>query len=840
MPGAEALAPRGVQRGDRARLKHSRARKRANVASMRAGHRGPKHPRGMLILLSVAHSPPPRDSVQRGVKCWGQQGQGFPYPLLPDMPVSKSVVRRLKRVTAVRSIPGMDVYSVWCPAAPAPSYRVALHRLGRWLRHEELQVREAWVSGTPSWKKAGLVVGDNGCVSIAEVDAAARQAAAAELRAAGVAVDKMLSGEREVVEQVVAVRGCTMGGKLMDAADVRSVLRSMKRTEVADLLVGVHHSTLGEVEGETSLKGLPDTQVSWIPLKGKWVAAGGTISQQVSVWQEVGVEQHVLDLVRCVTPQWVVQPAPWWCLNHSSVEENHTFVQAEVQALLATGKMAVWDRAAMGLPAHILQVKVVRSGGKDRLVVNGSLLSACEVDRGYPMAGVDEVASMLGRFTLQGEEYVALTVEDFASAFHQVKVDPSYYRHLCVCLLGVVFYYRVTVFGLKSSCSACCWASTTSLAWATRPDLDIEGCVYVDDNILASVAKVGEGAAAPRARRVRERLHSMGWVTDDTKFQEGACVRGLGYIIDGRAQTLSTQPEKVLELTDLVASVGAAPKVRAREVASLYGKFIHSSKIVPGVLPVLRGVVNNHFREMADRRRWDKWVELSERDRRDLALALRLVTSARPWSVVAWRLPAVVLRMDAAPGALGIVVLDSSNRVLGTLYRRFDVSDEAAHITKKELLSFAEVGHVLEHLAMPVAAVLGRVLLGTDNQAARASVLRGSKDLWRQALVRQFWAGVADRREQVVSVDYVTTLENWVSDWISRIEDMCSSGEQLCSWCTPGVTRKLLWEMLDPSTLEDEAPRLADEIVQAKGCEWKRRWQGCSYPVPTGGLPLKR
>jgi len=196
--------------------------------------------------------------------------------------------------------------------------------------------------------------------------------------------------------------------------------------------------------------------------------------------------------------------------------------------------------------------------------------------------------------------------------------------------------------------------------------------------------------------------------------------------------------------------------------------------------------------------------------------------------------------MDAAPGALGIVVLDSSNRVLGTLYRRFDVSDEAAHITKKELLSFAEVGHVLEHLAMPVAAVLGRVLLGTDNQAARASVLRGSKDLWRQALVRQFWAGVADRREQVVSVDYVTTLENWVSDWISRIEDMCSSGEQLCSWCTPGVTRKLLWEMLDPSTLEDEAPRLADEIVQAKGCEWKRRWQGCSYPVPTGGLPLKR
>ena len=744
------------------------------------------------------------------------------------------MVRRLRRITCVRTVQGMKVFSAWVPGHGAPDYEQDLHRVMKWLCEEERAVRDAWRGRVPQWRQAGLVLTEEGEAAASEVTEATRRRAAEELEAAGCAVGDLSRDDQRVLVTVAAQQGATRGGVCMTAEEAMQVVRSGGRG--VDL-AGVRRSTLGDLEdGETTLRGRPDTVVWWAPLRGKWVAEAGCVARRLDAWEHAGFGEHVLQWVRGVAPRWVVPPAPCWMRNHKSVVAEAVWVREEVQALVASGRMGVWNVAERGLPRNVMQAKVVTGrGGKRRLVANGALLSACEVDSGYPMQDIQDVAHVMGGMHVDEEagEYIHLSVQDYAAAFHQLRVVREFYTYLCVFVEGVLLYYTVPVFGMKSSCSACCWCSSTSMEWAAGGVPGMRGTVYVDDCTTMQVVGGNTGRWWGQHEEVMHRQHSLGWVTDAAKADVGARVKDLGFLLDGRARAVELLQEKVDELAEQVEDMCTAGVVRARHLAAVYGKFIHAGPVVPGVQATLRGVVVRHFRAIHEPRLWDMKIQLAREDKEALRQALRLCRQARPWSVPPDRRDALVVRMDACDTGLGIVVLRGCE-VLVAAYHRFGAADEARHITWKELRCFGEVDHVLRHVEGELQAVRGRVRVGTDNSAARASALRGSAKEERQRVVMEFWDLVAARGDQVVSVDYVPSVENWLADGVSRLLGVCEGGATVCSVCDGvGALQRLVGEWLP----RGGGNRLSGAARIHGDLEWMRAWRTCRPLFADVGCP---
>ena len=104
-------------------------------------------------MVTTGDHPPPSDNIAcRGVKCWGSDGVGQ-RPHRPTTSVGVGVVRRLRKVTCVRKVQGMDVFSAWVPGRGAPDYEQDLRGVMLWLCEEEKAVRDAWRGRVPQWRQ---------------------------------------------------------------------------------------------------------------------------------------------------------------------------------------------------------------------------------------------------------------------------------------------------------------------------------------------------------------------------------------------------------------------------------------------------------------------------------------------------------------------------------------------------------------------------------------------------------------------------------------------------------------------------------------------------------------
>jgi len=660
---------------------------------------------------------------------------------------------------------------------------------------------------------------DSGEAAVSEVHEEDRLRARGQLEQAGCDLTALRPRDVVLLETVLGQRGRSSGGSLMTAVEAAAVVHNRGRVE--DVLSEVRQSRLGDIPlEETSLRGRPDTVVCWAPTKRQWLPRGGCVADCWQDWKAAGAPCDTVEMVRGLRPDWEVLPAPMWFTNHPSVEEHSVWVREELEALLACDKVAVWPLEERGLPHVVMQCKVVCQGDKKRLVLNGSVLSACEKRATYPMDDIDSLGDKLGSYVLEPGEWIDLRVDDFKGAYHQLRLDDSFHKYVCVQLCGLLVAYQVPVFGMLSSCKAMCHAGQWAVQHCAAPVQGLQAGIYIDDaTTLDKVTQEGQA----RHDQVTQGVQRLGFVHCLEKRQQGSRVNDLGYVLDGVDQTISVQEGKVQELRQLVQQATSAGELRARALASMHGKFVHCARVVTGVLAVTRGVVARHFRCIRQRRLWDKMLYLSARDQQDLKLALQLVEQARPWPVPVGRVPWLDVRLDSSDYAMGLCIL-KGDQVLVALHMRWDEVDVLEHITMKELRCFSLVAHAIDHCVAQLQGVHMRLHIGSDNQAACASALRGSKLDRRQSLVTLFWEAAVARGMQLVGVTWVPTADNWLADLLSRLEGLADKGQLLCTGCDGGLMTVLLGEVVAEGCTPGTHVVKEGEMA-ARGAEWLQPWR---------------
>ena len=146
---------------------------------------------------------------------------------------------------------------------------------------------------------------------------------------------------------------------------------------------------------------------------------------------------------------------------------------------------------------------------------------------------------------LEPGEWIDLRVDDFKGAYHQLRLDDSFHKYVCVQLCGLLVAYQVPVFGMLSSCKAMCHAGQWAVQHCAAPVQGLQAGIYIDDaTTLDKVTQEGQA----RHDQVTQGVQRLGFVHCLEKRQQGSRVNDLGYVLDGVDQTISVQEGKVQEL----------------------------------------------------------------------------------------------------------------------------------------------------------------------------------------------------------------------------------------------------------------------------------------------------
>ena len=336
----------------------------------------------------------------------------------------------------------------------------------------------------------------------------------------------------------------------------------------------------------------------------------GRIKKNISFWRDVlHAPQMILDCIAsgyCLPLKFL--PPPYSQNNNISTLRHQHFVDEALTNLLK-------NRCIVQVKEKPSPLSVVsNSTGKLRLVLNLRYLNQFLQVVSFKYEDLRIAALMFEK-----DEY--LFKFDLKSGYHHIDIHPEHHKYLGFRWDGndKTNYYVFTVlpFGLSSACYLFTKLMRPLVRhWRGR---GLKAIVYLDDGI---VAIKGEKRACEESRLVKYELESAGFVLNQEKslWIPSKSVEWLGFNIDLAIGEFSVPPSKLEVLKSQLHAVVEAPRVPARQLASVIGK-IMSMSLALG--PVTRLMTRSLYFVLNQRTAWCQSLVITPEASQELTFWLR-------------------------------------------------------------------------------------------------------------------------------------------------------------------------------------------------------------------------
>ena len=317
--------------------------------------------------------------------------------------------------------------------------------------------------------------------------------------------------------------------------------------------------------------------------------------------------------------------------NYQSAEDNPQVCHDILRGMVSKGwatECPTWDALVQAVGSDTPRIskmalisKPRRDGSiKHRIIwdLRRSWVNECirQAERILLPRPTDFVQALLELWRLAPADGLVLFGCDVESAFHQVPVHPSEWKHAVTYLGGSYFVFKVLVFGAASAPTV--WGRVAALiarsTAAIVPQDEVRLAVYVDDPVFGARGPASRAAASfglavlwimclgfPLSVAKLEGGHSLSWI-------------GVQYVVLPAAVRLTVPQDKVEELSAFTGDIADKAVVSLTTVRRFAGKLA----FVAGVIPQLRPVL------------WPLWAVLSRAEgvEGDAAASSALVSSS--------------------------------------------------------------------------------------------------------------------------------------------------------------------------------------------------------------------
>ena len=174
---------------------------------------------------------------------------------------------------------------------------------------------------------------------------------------------------------------------------------------------------------------------------------------------------------------------------------------------------------------------------------------------------------------------------DLSNAFLSFPLHASALPHLIVRFDGKLYQFVRLPFGLSSAPFIC--TELLSVVAFRFSLLGLDPLVrYLDDFLLISASAQAGKAALVTAQRT---FSDFGLVVNPAKtVGPEQRLAFLGILLDSQQQTLACTPERVAELSSLLAESASTARIKLTALQSLIGKLHFAAHVLPGFRPFLR------------------------------------------------------------------------------------------------------------------------------------------------------------------------------------------------------------------------------------------------------------
>jgi hypothetical protein len=440
--------------------------------------------------------------------------------------------------------------------------------------------------------------------------------------------------------------------------------------------------------------------------------------------------------------------------------DDAAFIDAQLDKLLAVG--AIEETTS---PSKVtMPVFVVRNGmGKPRLVHDSRFLNLWMKD--CPLK-----YQTLRQFERGLQQGSLLWKCDHRQGYLHVPMHPDSRDYLGLEWRGRFFRYCSLPFGFSPACFVYDALSSTLAAYLRKQG--VHNLAYIDDAGFS----LPKGTPQAEVDRVVWLVTAALYLAGFTLALDKCCLRPstrmelLGFIIDTERMQYEVPAPKLQRILALLSECATRTSLPVHTLQSLVGKVQALALAVPGVSTYLCASYSALARAAAVH---SLSVTVSEEMREDFVDLQQL----QDWSrFSSWRkeehcelkLREFKLDTDASGGAGGAGggwggVVYQPDGVISTVGGKFEGALANLSI------------HLKEALAIPLAlAQLGRsirdctLLLATDNEIVRFTLLRGSPDAGiMRSLARHLWRWQLQNNVHI-RVRRVSTLDNVVADTLSR------------------------------------------------------------------------
>jgi len=349
---------------------------------------------------------------------------------------------------------------------------------------------------------------------------------------------------------------------------------------------------------------------------------------------------------------------------------------------------------------------------------------------------------------------------DLKSGYHHVDIHPEHFQFLGFQweIRGRPCFYVFSVlpFGL---CTAC-YLFTKLMRPLVRlwQGKGLKAIIYLDDGI---VSVRGEQEAIAASAQVQLDLENAGFVVNVEKssWVPSQVIEWLGFQIDLAKGTFSVPLEKIQALRTLLDHIIEAPKVPARQLASIIGKIISMSL---GLGPVTRLMTRGLYANLNNRMGWCQRLCLTREALQELEFWALQLTNFNGQSI--WPKPSAVrfAYSDASSSGYGGYIVEHGNLVANGQWSENEASQSS---TWRELRA---VRCVLESFQSKLKDE--RVRWFTDNQNVVRIVQHGSGKPALQAETLAIFS-ICMGNHIRMEPEWVPREQNQLADYYSRLVD---------------------------------------------------------------------
>jgi ribonuclease HI len=316
------------------------------------------------------------------------------------------------------------------------------------------------------------------------------------------------------------------------------------------------------------------------------------LASNVQAWQNIGANTTTIDwILNGVTLDLCEQPVPFELQNRKFEVHEETFIDEEVERLLAAGSIRATDQK----PICISPLSVVpKKGNKLRLVTDLRKVNQY-INTPYFRNEDIEVAS---KYIQSGDSMISI---DLKNGYHHIPINTAFQQYLGFAWRNKHYVWQVCPFGLSSS-----GYYFNKIVRAVVQFLRLQGLrivFFVDDGLL--IAKRSE--VTDQCDTLVHTFEELGFIIhyDKSHLVPTTRTEWIGYIIDSSGKNVPwiyIPRSRINKLRHDMRRIIARPQVgiKARHLARITGQCISMCKaILPAKLKL-----RNLYKILRARRSW--------------------------------------------------------------------------------------------------------------------------------------------------------------------------------------------------------------------------------------------